>query len=87
MARLRAPAELSQVHHIVPRAAGGLTKFDNLLTVCGFHHLIAVHTWGWIVRIGGDGTTTATSPGGRILREGDSSATGPPGTEPPSRAA
>jgi hypothetical protein len=77
------PAELSQVHHIVPRAAGGLTKLGNLLTLCDFHHLTAVHTWGWTVRLGGDGTTTATSRGGRNLREADptlrrSSGAGPP---------
>jgi uncharacterized protein DUF222/HNH endonuclease len=77
------PAELSQVHHIVPRASGGLTRIGNLLTLCDFHHLIAVHTWGWTVRLGGDGTTIATSPGGRVLREAEPKPTSPPTTGPP----
>jgi hypothetical protein len=73
------PAELSQVHHIVPRAAGGLTELNNLLTLCDFHHLIVVHTWGWTIRLGADGTTTAVSRGGRTLREAEPRSTGPPG--------
>lgn len=81
------PAGLSHVHHIVPRADGGLTRLNNLLSLCAFHHLVAVHTWGWSIRLGGDGTTIATSPGGRILREAGPTTTGPPGTGPPTRVA
>lgn len=81
------PAELSQVHHIVPRAAGGRTSLGNLLTLCDFHHLIAVHTWGWTIHLAGDGTTTATSPAGHTLHETDPRTTGPPpGTGPPETA-
>jgi hypothetical protein len=75
------PAELSQVHHIVPRSQGGSAALWNLITVCSFHHLIAVHTWGWELRLNPDGTTTATGPDRRVLHETD-----PPG-DPPLRAA
>jgi hypothetical protein len=30
-----------------------------------FHHLIAVHQWGWTITLNPDGTTTATSPSHR----------------------
>ncbi|GAA2089163.1 HNH endonuclease signature motif containing protein [Actinomadura alba] len=75
------PAELSQVHHIVPRSRGGPTELWNLLTLCAMHHLIAVHTWGWEVRLDPGGTTCATGPDGRVLYEHDR-----PG-EPPLHAA
>jgi hypothetical protein len=71
------PPELSQVHHIVARSKGGPTKLWNLLTLCSFHHLIAVHTWGWAVRLNPDGTVTATGPDGRVLHEHH-----PPGDPP-----
>jgi Domain of unknown function (DUF222)/HNH endonuclease len=54
-----------QVHHLIPRAKGGTTALVNLALLCPFHHLIAVHRWGWTLALNGDGTTTATSPGGR----------------------
>jgi hypothetical protein len=53
-----------QVHHIVPRSKGGKTCLTNLILLCPFHHLIAVHQWGWTIKLNGDGTTTATSPDG-----------------------
>ncbi|HEY7484586.1 MAG TPA: DUF222 domain-containing protein [Streptosporangiaceae bacterium] len=74
-------AELSQVHHIQPRSGGGATELWNLVTVCSFHHLIAVHTWGWLLRLNPDGTTSATGPDGRVLHERE-----PPG-DPPLQAA
>jgi len=52
------------VHHLRPRARGGQTRLDNLLLLCPFHHLIAVHQWGWTLTLHGNGTTTATSPDG-----------------------
>jgi hypothetical protein len=52
-----------------------------LITACSFHHLIAIHTWGWQLRLNPDGTTTATGPDGRVLHEHN-----PPG-DPPLRAA
>jgi Domain of unknown function (DUF222)/HNH endonuclease len=51
-----------QVHHLQPRAQGGPTRLDNLLLLCAFHHLIAVHQWGWTLTLHGDGTVTARSP-------------------------
>jgi hypothetical protein len=40
-----------------------------LILLCAFHHLIAIHRWGWSIQLNADGTTTATSPDGqRIYR-------------------
>jgi hypothetical protein len=50
------------IHHLVPRARSGPTALPNLVPLCGFHHQIAVHRWGWALRLNPDGTTTATSP-------------------------
>jgi hypothetical protein len=54
-----------QVHHLIPRARGGVTALHNLAMLCSFHHLIAIHRWGWHLALNADGTTTATSPDGR----------------------
>jgi Domain of unknown function (DUF222)/HNH endonuclease len=54
----------SQVHHLIPRSEGGPTALTNLLMLCPFHHLIAVHRWGWTLVLNSDGTVTATSPDG-----------------------
>jgi hypothetical protein len=59
------PSSLCQIHHLVPRSAGGPTALHNLVPLCAFHHLIAIHRWGWTLRLKPDGTTTATSPDGR----------------------
>jgi hypothetical protein len=61
------PPAACQVHHIVPRSKGGRTRLTNLLLLCTFHHLILVHRWGWHITLNPDGTTTATSPDGRVL--------------------
>jgi Domain of unknown function (DUF222)/HNH endonuclease len=58
----RTPARYCQVHHIKPRSEGGATALDNLVLLCTFHHLIAIHRWGWTISLNGDGTTTFTSP-------------------------
>jgi hypothetical protein len=52
------------VHHIVPRADGGPTTLSNLVLLCSFHHLIAVHRWGWTIKLNPDGTTTMRNPDG-----------------------
>ena len=57
------PPAACQPHHIVPRSEGGPTCLTNLLLLCSFHHLIAVHRWGWGITLHPDGTVTATSPG------------------------
>src|SRR5262249_52704823 len=54
-----------QVHHVIPRSEGGSTSLDNLTLVCRFHHLIAIHQWGWRLILNADGTKTAISPDGR----------------------
>ena len=56
------PATVCDVHHIIPRSRGGPTSLANLVPLCGFHHLTAIHRWGWTLTLNGDGTTTATSP-------------------------
>jgi Domain of unknown function (DUF222) len=72
------PPAACQPHHILPRSEGGRTCLTNLLLLCVFHHLIAVHRWGWRMVLLPDGTVTATSPDGtRTLRSHG----------PPSRAA
>ena len=62
-----APPAACHVHHIIPRSQGGTTSLGNCVLLCSFHHLIMVHRWGWIIRLNADGTTTATSPDGRVL--------------------
>jgi hypothetical protein len=37
------------------------------ILLCSFHHLILIHRWGWQITLNADGTTTATSPPGRVL--------------------
>jgi hypothetical protein len=55
-----------QPHHIIPRSQGGPTCLTNMLLLCTFHHLIAVHRWGWGILLLPDGTVTATSPDGSL---------------------
>ena len=71
------PAAQCHIHHFIPRSAGGRTKLGNLGPACAFHHLIVIHTWGWTLALNPDGTTTATSPYGKVLHS----------HSPPSRAA
>jgi hypothetical protein len=61
------PATACQAHHIIPRSQGGPASLSNLLNLCTFHHLIAIHRWGWGITLNPDGTVTATSPDGRTL--------------------
>jgi Domain of unknown function (DUF222) len=58
------PVAACQPHHIVPRAQGGPTCLTNLTLLCTFHHLVAIHRWGWSIVLHPDGTVTATSPNG-----------------------
>jgi Domain of unknown function (DUF222)/HNH endonuclease len=61
-------ASVCDIHHIIPRSRGGPTSLPNLVPLCGFHHLTAIHRWGWHLALHPDGTTTATSPdGGKTL--------------------
>jgi hypothetical protein len=56
------PPAACQPHHIIPRSQGGPTCLANLLLLCTFHHLIAVHRWGWQITLHPDATVTAASP-------------------------
>jgi Domain of unknown function (DUF222)/HNH endonuclease len=62
------PTPTCHPHHIIPRAQGGPTSLTNLILLCPFHHLIAVHRWGWAIALHPDGTVTATSPDGSKTR-------------------
>jgi hypothetical protein len=76
------PASVCDIHHLIPRARGGPTELPNLVPLCSFHHLTAIHRWGWALTLHPDGTTTATSPDHtRILHSHGppSPATGYPG--------
>jgi 5-methylcytosine-specific restriction endonuclease McrA len=61
------PPSVCQAHHRVPRSQGGTTALNNLALLCRFHHLIAVHRWGWRLTYHPDGTTTAHGPHGQTL--------------------
>ena len=61
------PPSVCDVHHLIPWARGGSTSLANLRLLCRFHHLIAIHRWGWTLTCHPDGTTTATGPDGRTL--------------------
>jgi hypothetical protein len=73
------PPPTCQVHHLQPQADGGPTRLDNLLLLCAFHHLIAVHQWGWTLTLHPDGTVTARSPD----RKRTLHSHGPPAPAPP----
>jgi Domain of unknown function (DUF222) len=73
------PATGCHIHHLVPRARGGPTALGNLVPLCAFHHLTAIHRWGWTLSMHADGSITATSPNrARVLRDH-----GPPGDAVP----
>ncbi len=68
----RQPAAACQPHHIVPRSQGGSTCLTNMILLCSFHHLIAIHRWGWGIVLLPDGSVTVTSPDGyRTYRSHD----------------
>jgi hypothetical protein len=58
------PPSACHVHHLRPRSEGGPTSVANLALLCPFHHLVAIHRWGWTLLLDPDGTTTAVSPDG-----------------------
>jgi hypothetical protein len=59
------PASACHIHHVTRKADGGKTSVKNCLLLCSFHHLVAVHRWGWKLILNPDGTTTAWSPDGK----------------------
>jgi hypothetical protein len=58
------PSAACHVHHLVARVQGGPTSLSNCALLCPFHHLVAIHRWGWTLVLNPDGTTTAVSPDG-----------------------
>lgn len=53
----RAPAQWSDVHHVMPRHRGGPTLADNLVLLCRRHHS-AVTTGHWRLDMTPDGVVT-----------------------------
>jgi hypothetical protein len=53
------PAAACDVHHTTRKADGGRTSLTDCVLLCRFHHLIAIHRWGWTLVVNPDGTTTA----------------------------
>jgi hypothetical protein len=62
------PGYSAHPHHLNPRASHGPTALGNLLTLCYFHHQVAVHRWGWQLTLHGDGSVTGTGPDGTQIR-------------------
>jgi hypothetical protein len=60
----RQPASACHIHHLTRKADGGKTSVNGCVLLCSFHHLVAVHRWGWKLILNPDGTTTARSPDG-----------------------
>src|SRR6266704_3987517 len=82
------PATVCDIHHLIPRARGGPTSLPNLVPLCGFHHLTAIHRWGWTSTLHPDGTTTVTSPDRNHTLHDHGPPAGPrPQTKPPPRRA
>ncbi len=52
-----------QVHHVVPWSQGGPTSTDNLITLCWYHHHIAVHRDGLGIRRIGTSRVRLVKPG------------------------
>jgi hypothetical protein len=61
------PPARCQVHHIQPKKAGGRTSMTNCALLCAFHHLIAIHRWGWVLTGHAGQTLTVTSPDGTTV--------------------
>jgi hypothetical protein len=82
------PASVCDIHHLIPRAQGGPTALHNLVPACRFHHLVAIHRWGWQLTLNPDGTTTATDPSGyRTYHSHQPPSHQPPSHGPPATAA
>jgi hypothetical protein len=69
------PPAACHVHHLIPVSEGGPTSRDNCCLACSFHHLIAIHRWGWVLTLNPDGTTVATSPDGKRVLHSHAPAT------------
>jgi hypothetical protein len=56
------PPQRCDVHHLIPKSQGGETSVGNCGLFCKFHHLIAIHAWGWTVKLLPGGIWEARSP-------------------------
>ena len=61
------PPARCEVHHLIPKSQGGETSLGNCGLFCKFHHLIAIHAWGWTVRLLPGGMWEARSPDGQTI--------------------
>src|SRR5690242_2046895 len=53
------PASACEVHHTKHKKHGGKTSVKDCVLLCGFHHQVVIHRWGWTLVVNPDGTTTA----------------------------
>ena len=67
----------TDVDHVVPHGAGGVTDCANLCCLCRRHHRIKTHAAGWRYVMTDDGVLSVTTPSG-VTRT-----TWPPGTALP----
>ncbi|HEX5288562.1 MAG TPA: hypothetical protein VFX25_06810 [Streptosporangiaceae bacterium] len=70
------PLHFYRLFHGPRSSRAGRTQLINLVLRCRFHHLIAIHQWGWTITLHPDATVTAVSPDGRRTLHSHS----PPGT-------
>ncbi|HUN30912.1 MAG TPA: DUF222 domain-containing protein [Trebonia sp.] len=77
------PASHCEPHHLRPRSEGGETSLANLRLYCFAHHHIYIHRVGWKVTVHADGSSTATSPHGKVIHSHTPGQPRPPGTGPP----
>jgi hypothetical protein len=61
------PASQCEPHHLRPRSEGGETSLANMRLFCFAHHHIYIHRLGWKIQVHPDGSSTATSPRGRVI--------------------
>ena len=61
------PPQRCDVHHLIPKSQGGETSLGNCGLFCKFHHLIAIHAWGWTARLLPGGIWEARSPDGTTV--------------------
>jgi len=73
----RRPAARTDLDHVTPHAAGGVTDCVNLCCLCRRHHRLKTHAPGWRFVMSPDGVLSVTTPSG-VTRT-----TRPPGLRPP----
>jgi hypothetical protein len=60
----RRPAARTDLDHVQPHAAGGVTDCTNLCCLCRRHHRLKTHAPGWRFTMTPDGTLLVTTPSG-----------------------